>query len=359
MKRVLVTGGAGFIGSHVAEHFARADEEVVIWDNFSRIRLLGKSVSDPLYNWNYLKENYDNIAMDKVDVTKAKLVKQASKGIGVIVHAAGQVAVTASVSDPRTDFEVNALGTFNILEAARQNDCALIFCSTNKGYGENVNDIPLKEEETRYCFSDPTYANGIPESFPIDHTGHSPYGSSKLAADIYVQDYAHTYGLKTGIFRMSCVYGERQFGTEDQGWLAWFTIATLTDKPITIYDDGKQVRDVLHVKDLVDAFDLFLRSSRHDVFNIGGGPSNTLSLLELVDLLRSLARKQAQLSFGQWRGADQKVYLSDIHRVQSRLNWKPRIAPRQGLKRLVNWVNHNRSVFIWCGYRSFEWSKSI
>ncbi|MEM3816154.1 MAG: NAD-dependent epimerase/dehydratase family protein, partial [Candidatus Bathyarchaeia archaeon] len=149
--------------------------------------------------------------------------------------------------DPRMDFDVNALGTFNVLEAARLNDASIIFLSTNKVYGGNVNKIPVKEEGKRYCFADERYRNGIPETFLVDLCGHSPYGCSKLSADIYVQDYAYTYGLKTGVFRLSCIYGERQFGVEDQGWLSWFVIATLTDRPITIYGDGKQVRDVLYV----------------------------------------------------------------------------------------------------------------
>jgi len=345
MGGVLVTGGAGFIGSHAAEHFALGHNKVVVCDNLSRVETLGKCVGDPLYSWNYLKERYRNITLLKLDVTSVKDVKEAFEDVDTVVHAAGQVAVTKSMSDPRRDFEINAVGTFNILERARLNDCAVIFCSTNKVYGENVNAIPIKEEAKRYVFSDPAYENGIPEDLSIDHAGHSPYGSSKLAADIYVQEYGYTYGLKTGVFRMSCIAGERQFGVEDQGWLSWFTIATLTGQPITIYGDGKQVRDILYVKDLVRAFEQFLQSNtRQDVFNIGGGPGNTLSLLELLEMLRNLTGRQPRLSFGDWRRADQRVYVSDIRKLRRKLSWKPTTTAQESVKRMVDWVDQNPAL---------------
>ncbi len=223
----------------------------------------------------------------------------------------------------------------------------LTFSWLDKVYGSNVNAIPVKEEGSRYSFSDPEYGLGIPETFLIDRTQHSPYGASKLAADIYVQDYSHTYGLKTGVFRMSCIYGERQFGVEDQGWLAWFIIATLTGKPITIYGDGKQVRDVLYVGDLVNAYEKFLQSNiQHDVFNTGGGPENTLSLLELLDLLQELTGKRPEIRFSDWRPADQKVYISNIQKTQAKLNWKTTISPREGVKRLADWVQDSRQLFV-------------
>jgi CDP-paratose 2-epimerase len=316
----------GFVGSHVAEHFARS-HQVVICDNFSRDET-GKFVGQ------------------RLDVRDFQAIQETCEGAEIIIHTAGQVAVTNSLLDPRTDFETNALGTFNVLEAARLNDSTVMFCSTNKVYGENVNGILIEEEEKRYKFGSKAFRNGIPEDFSVDRTGHSPYGSSKLAADIYVQEYAHTYGLKTGVFRMSCIYGERQFGVEDQGWLAWFTIATLTGKPLTIYGNGKQVRDVLYVKDLVNAFDLFLQSSiKHEVFNIGGGPDNAVSLLELLDLLRAITGKHPNVSFSDWRASDQKVYISDIRKAQRVLGWGPIVPPREGLLRVINWVKENADAF--------------
>jgi len=343
---ILVTGGAGFIGSHVAEHYAKEGNEVIVFDNLSRADVLKKRAGEPLYNWNYLKNNYRNVVLVKDDVRDFKQVKSALKDVDTIVHTAAQVAVTTSLSDPRTDFEINALGTFNILEAARLNDAALVFCSTNKVYGENVNQIPVREEGKRYVFADEKYRDGIPEAFPTDLCAHSPYGCSKLAADLYVQDYAHTYGLKTGVFRMSCIYGERQLGVEDQGWVAWFVIATLTDKPITIYGDGKQVMDVLHVSDLVEAFNKFLNSNlKHEVFNVGGGPKNTLSLLELLDLLKSLTRKSPKVFFANWRPVDQKVYISNISKSKRLLGWEPKVTPEDGVKRLIAWVSSNLAMF--------------
>lgn len=270
-----MTGGAGFIGSHVAEYYAKKGTDVIIFDNLSRAKLLGKSSGDEHYNWDYLKKRYPQMELIKGDTRNYNSVKLVSKGVKVIIHTAAQTAVTTSLNDPRTDFETNTIGTFNVLEAARVNDAALVYCSTNKVYGENVNGIPVHEMEKRYCFADEKYVNGIPETFSIDLCGHSPYGCSKLAADLYVQDYAHTYGLKTGVFRMSCIYGERQLGVEDQGWVAWFVIATLTHKPITIYGDGKQVRDILNVIDLVEAYNAFIESKlKHGVFNMGGGQKN-------------------------------------------------------------------------------------
>jgi CDP-paratose 2-epimerase len=339
--RILVTGGAGFIGSHVAEYYAKKGDEVIVVDNLARVKILRKVIGDPYYNWNYLKQ-YKNVRLVNIDIRSFDELKGVAEDIDTIIHTAAQVAVTTSIIDPRTDFEINALGTFNVLEVARLKDASLIFTSTNKVYGENVNKIPIIEKETRYEYADPNFKEGIPETFSIDLAGHSPYGCSKLAADIYVQDYAHTYGLKTGVFRMSCIYGERQFGVEDQGWVSWFIIANLTNRPITIYGNGKQVRDVLYVEDLVDAFDKFLNSNlKHEVFNIGGGPKNTLSLLELLEMLKKMSNMNPKISFTEWRSADQKVYISNINKVKELLNWEPRTSPENGVKRLVNWILKN------------------
>ena len=345
--KVLVTGGAGFVGSHVAEYYARKGYEVVVFDNLSRAELLGHE-TNMVYNWNYLKR-YENVELIKGDIRDFEKLKDAAKNADAIIHTAAQTAVTTSLRNPRTDFEINAVGTFNVLEAARlsENNPCVVYCSTNKVYGNNVNKIAVIEKEKRYEFADERYKNGIPEDFPTDLCEHTPYGCSKFAGDVYVQDYAHTYGLKTGVFRMSCIYGERQFGVEDQGWVAWFAIATLLDKPITIYGDGKQVRDVLYVKDLIRAYDLFINSNlKQAVFNIGGGPENTLSLLELLDLLEGLTGKRAKISYENWRPSDQKVYISDISKVKEKLRWNPRVGPREGVNKLVEWVRENKGLFV-------------
>lgn len=344
--RILVTGGAGFVGSHVAEYYAKKGDEVFVLDNLLRWEIFKDAPGKAIFNWNYLRKRYPNVKLIKGDIRKFDDVKKVVAGKDAIVHAAAQVAVTTSMKDPRLDFNINSIGTFNILEAARLNNSSVVYCSTNKVYGENVGKIPIKEDKSRYLFSDSKYVKGIPEEFAIDGTCHTPYGCSKLTGDLYVQDYAHCYGLKTGVFRMSCIYGERQFGVEDQGWVAWFVIATILGKPIRIYGNGKQVRDVLHVSDLVKAFDLFLKSKlKQEVFNIGGGPNNTLSLLELIDILQGLSGKRAKITFTNWRPADQKVYISDISKACRKLKWAPKISPQDGVKGLINWVSRNIDIF--------------
>jgi CDP-paratose 2-epimerase len=237
-----------------------------------------------------------------------------------------------------------------VLEAARlcRNNPCVIFCSTNKVYGDNVNKIQVREKEIRYEFADEKYKRGIPEEFSTDLCEHTPYGCSKFTGDIYVQDYAQRNEIDAAVFRMSCIHGTRQFGVEDQGWVAWFTIATLMEKPITIYGDGKQVRDVLYVTDLVKAYDLFVQKRdeiHHGVYNIGGGVENTMSLLELLDILEDLTGKRSKITFDNWRPSDQKVYISDISKVKRNLGWRPEVNPKEGVGRLAKWVGENIELF--------------
>ncbi|MBD3307230.1 NAD-dependent epimerase/dehydratase family protein [candidate division KSB3 bacterium] len=337
--KLLITGGAGFIGSHVAERYARKGHEIVIFDNLSRATLLKKMSFDPLSNWKYLAK-YPNIQRIKGDVRHQEALDEIVPQVDVIVHAAAQTAVTTSVVEPAQDFTTNVLGTFHLLEAARRSPVppAIIFCSTNKVYGDNVNAVEIEQAARRYQFC-PAFQQGISERFSTDLCEHTPYGCSKLTGDLYMQDYAHLYGLKIGVFRMSCIYGPRQMGVEDQGWVAWFTIAALSGKPITIYGDGKQVRDVLYIDDLLEAYDAFLRSDlRHGVYNIGGGSQHTLSLLELLDLLEASTGKRCQVQFSAWRPSDQKVYISDIAKIRNELHWSPTISPEAGVQRVVEWV---------------------
>ena len=340
---LVVTGGGGFVGSHTARHFAKDGWKVLALDNLSRSKLLGgkEGPIPATYNWENLRR-FDGVRCIKGDIRRTDDLKAVIDEADAIVHTAAQVAVTSSLDDPRTDFEVNLLGTFNVLEAARRSkrDPRIVFCSTNKVYGDNVNRIPVREKETRYVYADSGYGDGIPADFSIDACEHTPYGVSKLAADLYVQDFARTYGLKTAVFRMSCIYGEGQSGTEDQGWVAHFVIRILEGRRLTIYGDGKQVRDVLHVQDLVRAFDAALQSGpamRGRVFNIGGGAGKTTSLLELVHLMKRLTGKQASLAFADWRPGDQKVYISDIQRAKETFGWEPEISPEEGVGRLAQW----------------------
>ena len=347
--KVLVTGGAGFIGSHVSEFYAKKGEEVVVFDNLSRAQLLGYDASNAMYNWNYL-DRYENVELIKGDVRDSESIKGAAKDADVIIHTAAQTAVTTSLADPRTDFEVNAIGTFNVLEAARlsKNSPCMVFCSTNKVFGDNVNRIPVRDNGKSYEFEDDKFQRGIPETFSTDLCEHTPYGASKLAGDIYVQDYAQRNEVDAAVFRMSCIYGTRQFGVEDQGWVAWFTIATLLGKPITIYGDGKQVRDVLYVTDLVRAYDAFIQKRdtiHHGLYNVGGGPDNKMSLLELIEILKDATGRTSPISFDKWRTSDQKVYISNISKAALELGWKPDVSPKDGVTKLAEWVNGNKEIF--------------
>lgn len=343
--KVVVTGGGGFVGSHVVERYAKKGDEVLAIDSFARSATLGHHFLGPSvsrHNWEYIAR-LPGVARLEADVRDAKAMEKAVRGADVIVHTAAQVAVTTSMKDPRTDFDINVTGTFNVLEGARKSgtDPAIVFCSTNKVYGDHVNEIPVREDATRYAFDDPAFAQGIPESFETDHCHHTPYGASKLAADLYVQEYARSYGLRTGVFRMSCIYGTRQFGMEDQGWVAHFALSAFFGKPLTIYGDGKQVRDVLFVEDLVDAYAAYVDRSRQlggRVFNVGGGPRFTMSLLELLSILEDDLAKKIGPSYAKWRPADQKVYISDIRRAQEELSWKPEVVPEMGVRRILRWV---------------------
>ncbi|MBF0485465.1 MAG: NAD-dependent epimerase/dehydratase family protein [Candidatus Omnitrophica bacterium] len=345
--RILITGGAGMIGSHCAEHFARGGRnKVIVYDNLMRSKIFASKKKSVEYNWHYLHQ-YKNIDFWKNDIRDISSLKKCFKKYkpDVVIHAAAQPGVRFSLENPQEDFSINCAGTLNVLDMLRSFNPkgTLIYCSTNKVYGENVNNIPLKETKTRYAFKN---GNGVSETLTVDHAGHTPYGVSKLSGDFYTQDFAHTYGIKTGIFRMSCIYGTRQFGFEDQGWIAWFAICYLLGDKITIYGNGKQVRDVLWVDDLIEAYDSFIKSPlKYGVFNMGGGGKKTLSLLELLAILEDITGKKVKVAFKEWRRFDQKVYISDIAKVQKALGWKPAVTPREGVLRIVRWVQENRELF--------------
>jgi len=343
--RILITGGAGLVGSHVAGYYAKRDERVIVLDNLMRSQLFGYDKKSVEYNWRWL-EQFPNVQLIKGDVRNEEDVQRAiGQGVDVVIHTAGQPGVPLSIRIPKEDFSINVFGTFNVLECVRQKcpEATFIYCSTNKVYGENVDEIPLEEQETRYVYKG---IKGVSEKMSIDHTGHTPYGASKYVGDLYTQEYARIYGMKTGVFRMSCIYGTRQFGFEDQGWVAWFIIALLHDKPIMIYGDGKQVRDLLYVDDLVQAYDFFIRSDiRHGVWNTGGGVANTTSLLEFIDFLEKETGKKAKITLSDWRLSDQKVYISDLGKINKELGWKPHISPENGCRTLITWVKENPTLF--------------
>ncbi|MFA5156213.1 MAG: NAD-dependent epimerase/dehydratase family protein [Candidatus Omnitrophota bacterium] len=345
--KILITGGAGLVGSHCAEFFAGENpkNKVIVLDNLMRSKIFGYDKNSVEFNWNYLKK-FRNIELIKGDVRDDRDVAKAiGKGVDVVIHTAGQPGVPSSVRMPKEDFSINAFGTLNVLEAARKKskDTVIIYCSTNKVYGENVDSLALQEKESRYVFKD---ISGVSEAMLTDLTGHTPYGVSKLVGDLYVQEYSHIYKMKTAVFRMSCTYGTRQFGFEDQGWVAWFIIATLFNKPITIYGNGKQVRDMLYADDLVDAFNCFIKSDlKRGLFNIGGGPNNTISLLEFLDELKALTGKSPKVKYADWRPSDQKVYVTDTTKLEKTLGWKIKIPVREGLRKLACWIKENKTYF--------------
>jgi len=336
--KVLITGGCGFIGSNLATHYLAKGWEVVVYDNFSRP---GAEKNAAWLN----DQDSGRLRFVRNDVRDLEALYQAMQGADVVAHLAAQVAVTTSVEDPMEDFLVNALGGINVLEAARQcgSNPIVLYSSTNKVYG-GMEDLRVASSTLRYHL--PDYPKGIGEDFPIDL--YSPYGCSKGACDLYMIDYARIYGLRTVVFRQSCIYGPRQFGVEEQGWVAHFVISSVFGRPITIYGDGRQVRDVLHVRDLIEVFDRAVE--RIDVccgqaYNLGGGPRNTTSLLELIYRLEPMLDKAIPLTFGDWRPGDQRVYISDVRKAERDLGWEPRTSIGEGVKDLCDWVQANRELF--------------
>lgn len=336
--RVLITGGCGFVGSNLANSLMADGCDVVLFDNLSR-----KGTEK---NLKWLEETHGaKTNFVKGDIRDYDALAKVMNSFDAVYHTAGQVAVTTSVVDPREDFEINALGTFNVLEAIRNAkiDPAVIFTSTNKVYG-GMEDVVVEEMGGRYGYRD--FPQGMDESRPLDF--HSPYGCSKGTADQYVRDYSRIYGMRNVVFRMSCQYGIRQFGNEDQGWVVHFVIAAHFGKDINIYGDGKQVRDMLFIEDLVRAFRMAtdkIDDIKGDIFNIGGGPDNVMSLLELVAQMEETTGQKINLKFDDWRPGDQPVFVTNVTKAGERFGWQPTISNREGVNRLHEWVKANEGLF--------------
>jgi CDP-paratose 2-epimerase len=330
----LITGGAGFIGSNLAHRLLGSGQRVRVLDNLSR-----PGVEQ---NLQWLRETHgERLEMIVADVRDATKVRQAMTGVSQVFHFAAQVAVTTSLVNPQEDFAVNAQGTLNVLEAARaqRKPPPLVMTSTNKVYG-GLEDVGLVVEDGRYHALDPALqANGVSEARPLDF--HSPYGCSKGTADQYVVDYARSFGLTTTVFRMSCIYGPRQFGTEDQGWVAHFILRALRGEPITLYGDGRQVRDVLFVDDLVNAFVLAQEHGARlagRAFNMGGGPRNAISLLDLLDRIEDLHGRRPAVDFDKWRTGDQRWYVSDTRAFAEATGWTAKVDAADGIEKLYRWL---------------------
>ncbi|HWE00829.1 MAG TPA: NAD-dependent epimerase/dehydratase family protein [Tepidisphaeraceae bacterium] len=336
-KPVLITGGCGFIGSNLAHRVLSSGRPVLLFDNLSR-----PGVEKNLA-WLH-KTHGDLMRIEAADVQDPHVLRRAVSRASQVFHFAAQVAVTTSLINAVQDFEVNARGTLNLLEAMRAQDDPppLVFTSTNKVYG-GLPDVKLRLLDGRYQPEDRSIRdNGISEARPLDF--HSPYGCSKGAADQYVIDYARTFGLPAVVFRMSCIYGPHQLGNEDQGWVAHFLIRALKGEPITLYGDGKQVRDILYVDDLVDAF-LLAQAEMPRVagqaFNIGGGPENTISLLDLLDFIEKVHGRRPELRTGAWRPGDQRYYVSDTGKMRATTGWSPKVSARAGIRHLYDWLREN------------------
>jgi CDP-paratose 2-epimerase len=337
MKRILITGGCGFIGCNAAVAFARRGWQVTVFDNLSR------PCTDLNLEWLREQGPLEFVQGDLRDSVALDRLIGAGK-FEVILHLAGQVAVTTSVRNPRADFESNALGTLNVLEALRRHspESIFLYSSTNKVYGK-LAGAEVRETASRYELV--PHPHGIAETQPLDF--YSPYGCSKGAADQYTVDYGRIYGLRTVNFRQSCIYGLRQFGVEDQGWVAWFTIAHEFRKPMTVFGTGKQVRDLLFVDDLIDAYLAAVENigqAAGHTFNLGGGPANALSIVELFADLGRLTGRPVEFLRAEWRPGDQPVYVSDIRKAGQLLGWRPRVTVPDGLGRLHAWVRENRAT---------------
>ncbi|WP_375158872.1 NAD-dependent epimerase/dehydratase family protein [Bradyrhizobium sp. RDT46] len=334
-RPVLITGGCGFIGCNLADRLAERGERVLVLDNLARAGVRE--------NAQWLKSRHgDLITIAVADVREPIPVIDAVREARAVLHLAAQVAVTDSVSDPAADFEINARGTLNVLEAVRLHNSSapVVFASTNKVYGRLIEDSEIALTGRRYTPTRALLADGISENAPLDF--YSPYGCSKGTADQYVHDYARVYGLQTVVMRMSCIYGPRQFGTEDQGWIAHFLLSAIQGKPLTIYGDGYQVRDALHVSDATAAWLAVLDRialARGRVFNLGGGPANAISLRELIDHITELTGHGIPHSFADWRPGDQPWYVTDTRALSTALGWAPQVSIAEGLRSLYTWLD--------------------
>jgi CDP-paratose 2-epimerase len=337
---VVITGGSGFIGANLAHRLLSQGERVLLYDNLSR-----EGVEQ---NHGWLRERHgERVQLVIEDTRNFEALQRAVRQASAVYHFAAQVAVTTSLDDPRHDFEVNALGTLNLLQALRslKTPPPLVYTSTNKVYG-SLAQVPLRESETRYEPADAKLrARGIDETQPLEF--YSPYGCSKGTADQYVIDHARLFGLPALVFRMSCIYGPHQFGTEDQGWVAHFLIQALEGRSLTIYGDGKQVRDILFVEDLVEAL-LLARAHAPELagqaFNIGGGAANTVSLVELMSQLEELEPRSLQVERQAWRPGDQRYYVSNFSKFRAATGWSPRVGVGEGLRRLHAWLQNERAA---------------
>lgn len=341
-RPILITGGAGFIGSNLAYRLASEGHQIIVYDALSRPGVER--------NLEWLRSIHgDRISSIVGDVRDEDQLARAAADVKAVYHFAAQVAVTTSLVDPREDFDINVRGTVNLLDAirVRGKPVPVIFASTNKVYGD-LADFELDTLHARYEPKSFAARRGVDETRRLDF--HTPYGCSKGAADQYVLDYCRSFGIPTVVFRMSCIYGQRQMGTEDQGWVAHFLIRALERQPVTIYGDGRQVRDILDVGDAVEAYVAALDNIDRvagRAFNLGGGPDNAISLLQLVEEIQSIVYRDIDLRFEDWRQGDQRWYVSDTHEARAALNLHRPRGWRKGVARLARWLASERGLELY------------
>lgn len=340
--KVLVTGGCGFLGSHVCEFYAKKGNEVISFDNMTKHELerTGLAIEKARnYNLNYLKNL--GVKMIKGDIRDFDELMSSAQGCDYIIHTAAQPAMTISWEDPRLDFSSNMAGTFNVLEAARNLKIPVASCATIHVYGNKINES-LKENDKRYIRE----PEAIDEFHPTLEGTITPLHASKASGDIYVKAYIDTYKLEAASFRLTGIYGTRQFGGEDHGWVANFSIRSVLDWPITIFGTGKQVRDIIYATDVCEAFDAFYKKRRPGIYNIGGGTKTAISLLECIDILEEVNGKRPEVKFAPGRHGDLRYFICDINKARKELGWSPKIMPGDGIERLVTWIKENRDIFI-------------
>ncbi|MBW1781136.1 MAG: NAD-dependent epimerase/dehydratase family protein [Deltaproteobacteria bacterium] len=340
--KVLVTGGCGFLGSHVCEFYRQKGAVVISYDNMTKYELKRTGFQTDTardYNWDYLKRL--GVEMVKADVRDMEALCDYAQGCSYIIHTAAQPAMTISWEDPLLDISTNVMGTFNVLETARRLGIPVASCATIHIYGNNINN-DLSEEEKRYRRTPP----GIDENHPTLEGTISPLHASKASGDIYVKAYIDTYHLKATSFRLTGIYGPRQFGGEDHGWVANFAIRSILGWPITIFGSGKQLRDIVYVTDVCRAFDAFFRTQIPGIYNIGGGTPTAISLLECIDLLQDILGVRPDVRFEPDRYGDLRYFVCNIEEAKKKLGWSPAIMPEEGIRRLVEWIGHEKRIFV-------------
>jgi CDP-paratose 2-epimerase len=339
--KVLVTGGCGFLGSTVCEYYVKRGDEVLSLDNMTKYELerTGYAASAARdYNWNSLADI--GVQMVREDIRNAEALMDHSSGCDYIIHTAAQPAMTISWEDPRLDFSTNVYGTFNVLEAARRHNVPVASCATIHIYGNKINET-LAESSTRYV-RNPT---AIDENHPTMEGNLSPLHASKMSGDIYVRTYAKVYGLRAASFRLTGIYGPRQFGGEDHGWVANFSIRAVLGWPLTIFGTGKQLRDILFAEDAAAAFQSFYESQAPGVYNVGGGEPCAISLLECIEIIKELCGREVTVMFEEERYGDLRYFVCDIKKARQALKWEPKIRPREGVEKLIQWIEANRNLF--------------